>query len=201
MYVAVSRAKTNLSLYTADKQQLYRRAQRSSAKANPSDYLTLFQLVNPNAEDEKAARAARDVRSEARAEHVGDSAGERVEISHRAAVRRDRAATSRSERAASRAGGVAPEYVADVRGVVAGIEERRQAEELEGQGERLGEAAQGIVNGVGQLEQTAAGVNRLHEQLEREAGRLSRESQRAAEQGPESAAVAARSTSSMLRRL
>ena len=32
LYVAVSRAKTNLSLYTADKQQLYRRAQRSSAK-------------------------------------------------------------------------------------------------------------------------------------------------------------------------
>ena len=90
LYVAVSRAKTNLSLYTADKPQLYKRAQRSSAKANPSDYLTLFQLVNPNAENEKAARAARDVRSEARAEHVGDSAGERVEVSHRAAVRRDR---------------------------------------------------------------------------------------------------------------
>ena len=182
MYVAVSRAKTNLSLYTADKQQLYRRAQRSSAKANPSDYLTLFQLVNPNAENEKAARAARDVRSEARAEHVGDSAGERVEVSYRAAVRRDRAVAARSERAESRAGGLTPEYVADVRGVVAGIEERRQVEELERQAERLGEAAQGIVNGAGQLEQAAAGVNRLNEQLEREAGRLSREEQQAAEQ-------------------
>ena len=182
LYVAVSRAKTNLSLYTADKPQLYRRAQRSSAKENPSDYLTLFQLVNPNAEDEKATRAARDVRSEARAEHVGDRAGERVEVSYRAAVRRDRAAAARSERAESRAGGLAPEYVADVAGVVAGIEERRQVEELEGQAERLGEAAQGIVNGAGQLEQTAAGVNRLHEQLEREAGRLGREEQQAAEQ-------------------
>ena len=182
LYVAVSRAKRNLSLYTADKPQLYRRAQRSSAKANPSDYLTLFQLVNPNAKDEKAARAARDVRSEARAEHVGDSAGERVEVSYRAAVRRDRSATARSERAESRAGGITPEYVADVISVVAGIEERRQAEELEGQAERLGEAAQDIVNGAGQLEQAAAGVTRLNEQLEREAGRLSREEQRAAAQ-------------------
>ena len=49
LYVAVSRAKTKLSLYTADKQQLYKRAQRSSAKENPSDYLTLLQLVNPHA--------------------------------------------------------------------------------------------------------------------------------------------------------
>ena len=182
LYVAVSRAKMNLSLYTADKQQLCRRAQRSSAKANPSDYLTLFQLVNPNAENEKAARAARDVRSEARAEHVGDSAGECVEVSHRAAVRRDRAIAAGSKRAKGRAGEVAPEYVTDVRGVVAGIEERRQAEELDWQAERIGEAAQGIINGAGQLEQAAAGVNRLHEQLEREAGRLSRERQQAVEQ-------------------
>ena len=181
LYVAVSRAKTNLSLYTGDKQQLYKRAQRSSAKANPSDYLTLFQLVNPNAENEKAARAARDVRSEARAEHVGDSAGECVEVSYRAAVRRDRSVAARSERAESRAGGLTPEYVADVRGLVAGIEERRQVEELDRQAERIGEAAQGIVDGAGQLEQAAAGVNRLNEQLEREAGRLGRERQQAAE--------------------
>ena len=129
--------------------------------------------MNPNAEDEKAARAARDVRSEARSEHVGDSAGERVEVSYRAAIRRDRPIATGSERAESRAGGVTPEYVADVRGMVAGIEERRQVEALEGQAERLGEAAQDIVNGARQLEQTAAGVNRLDAQLEREAGRLS----------------------------
>ena len=184
LYVAVSRAKTNLSLYTADKPQLYKRAQRSSAKANPSDYLTLFQLVNPNAEDEKAARAARDVRSEARAEHVGDSAGERVEVSHRAAVRRDRSVAARGERAASRAGGLTPEYVADVRGVVAGIEERRQAEELERQAERIGEAVEDIIDGARQLEQTAAAVNRLHEQLEQQTERLSKKTSSRAEQRP-----------------
>ena len=181
MYVAVSRAKRNLSLYTADKQQLYRRAQRSSAKVNPSDYLTLFQLVNPDAEDEKAARAARDVRSEARAEHVGDLAGERVEVGHRAAVRRDRAVAARGERAASRAGQLTPEYVADVRGVVAGIEERRQAEELEGQAERLEKQLKVLSMALGSWSRQQQALIDSNEQLEREAGRLNRESQQAAE--------------------
>ena len=85
LYVAVSRAKTNLKLYTADKKQLYRRAQRSSAKLNPSDYLTLFELVNPDAENEKAARTAGEIRNPAQSEYVGDCVGE----CHEAAVRRD----------------------------------------------------------------------------------------------------------------
>ena len=54
--------------------------------------------------------------------------------------------------------------------------------QLERQAERIGEAAEGIISGAGQLEQAAAAANRLNEQLEREAGRLSRERQRAAEQ-------------------
>ena len=114
--------------------------------------------------------------------HVGDSAGERVEVSYRAAVRRDRAVAAGSERAESRAGELTPEYVADVISVVAGIEERRQAEALERQAERLGEAAEGIVDGAGQLEQATAAVTRLDAQLEREARRLSRERQWAVEQ-------------------
>ena len=63
LYVAVSRAKQKLSLYTASKEKLLKQAERSAAKENPSDYLTLFNLVNPDAENEKAARTARDVRS------------------------------------------------------------------------------------------------------------------------------------------
>jgi conjugative relaxase-like TrwC/TraI family protein len=97
LYVAVSRAKLNLNLYTADKQQLYKKAQRSAAKENPSDYLTLFQLVNPNAKNEKAARTARELRSTDQSEYLGDRAGERLEVSHRAAVRRDRPDAARSQ--------------------------------------------------------------------------------------------------------
>ncbi|MEO0853963.1 MAG: hypothetical protein AAFY15_10750, partial [Cyanobacteria bacterium J06648_11] len=169
LYVAVSRAKQKLNLYTADKEQLFKHAERSSAKENPSDVLTLFNLVNPDAQNPKAADPARDVRSADQSEYVGDCAGERVAVSHRAAVRGDSAAQSRSEPAAERASGLAPEYVANVRGVVAGIEERHQAEELEGQAERIGEAAEGIVSGAEQLELTAAVLAGLDREVERKA--------------------------------
>jgi len=171
-YVGVSRAKTNLSLYTADREKLFKQAERSAAKENPSDYLTLFNLVNPDAENEKTAGAAREVRGADQSEYLGDRAGECVAHSHRAAVRRDRSATAGSERATSRAASVTPQYVADVRGVVAGIAERRRAAELEWQAERIGEATQGVIDGAGQLEHTATAVARLDEQLEREAERL-----------------------------
>ena len=55
LYVAVSRAKQKLSLYTASKEKLFKQAERSTAKENPSDYLTLFNLVNPDAKNEKTA--------------------------------------------------------------------------------------------------------------------------------------------------
>ena len=57
--------------------------------------------------------------------------------------------------------------------MVAGIAERRRAAELEGQAERIGEAAEGIIDGAGQLEQTAKAVARLDGQLEQQTERLS----------------------------
>ena len=173
LYVAVSRAKQKLSLYTADKEKLFKQAERSAAKENPSDYLTLFNLVNPDAENQKTAGAARALYSCDGAEYVGAHIGAGVAVGHRAATRRDRAAAAGSEPVAGRAGGLTPEYVADVRGVVAGIAERRRAAELAQQAERIGEAAEGIVSGAGQLELTAAAVARLDEQLERKAQGLS----------------------------
>jgi len=184
LYVAVSRAKQKLSLYTADKARLFKQAERSAAKENPSDYLPLFKLVNPDAQNEKAADTARDVRGADQSEYLGDRAGERVAVGHRTATRRDSAAQGRSERATSRAIGLPSEYVSDVRGVVAGIAERRRAAELEGQAERIGGAAKGIIDGAGQLEQTAAAVARLDEQLEQKAGRLSGVTESIAEQWP-----------------
>ena len=172
LYVAVSRAKQKLSLYTASKEKLLKQAERSTAKENPSDYLTLFNLVNPDAQNEKTAGTAREVRGADQSEYVGDRTGERVAISHRAAVRRDSAAQSRSEPVEDRASRLPPEYVSDVRGVVAGIAERRRIEALERQAERIGEAAQGIISGAGQLELTAAAVDRLNDQLEQKAGQL-----------------------------
>ena len=173
LYVAVSRAKQNLSLYTADREQLFKRAKRSTAKENPSDYLTLFQLVNPDAQNQKAADPARDVRGADQSEYLGDSAGERVAVGHRAAVRRDSAATAGSEPVENRAASLTPQYVADVRCVVAGITERLSIEGLRRQAERIGKAAQGVIYGARQLELTAAAVARLNERLKQKAERLS----------------------------
>ena len=55
--------------------------------------------------------------------------------------------------------------------MVTGIEERHQAEELERQADGIGEAAEGIVSGARQLEQTARAVNRLDGRLEQKAER------------------------------
>ncbi|MEM6867564.1 MAG: MobF family relaxase [Cyanobacteria bacterium P01_C01_bin.121] len=172
LYVAVSRAKVNLKLYTADKQQLYKRGQRSAAKTNPSDYLPLFNLISPHAESQKAVEPTRELRGADQSEYIGDSTGERIAISHRAAVRRDPRIEAGSEPAAERTIGVTAEYVSDVRAVVAGIEERHQAEELAGRAERLGEAVEALVPVVEQLELTAAALAGLADQVERKAQRL-----------------------------
>ena len=79
LYVAVSRAKQKLSLYTADKEKLYQKVQRSAGKNNPSDFLPLFNLVNPYAENEKAADPARYLRGADQSQYLGDRAGECVE--------------------------------------------------------------------------------------------------------------------------
>ena len=175
LYVAVSRAKYGLSLYTADKEKLYQKVQRSAAKNNPSDYLSLFNLVNPDAQSQKTAESARDVRSADQSEYIGDRAGECVAVGHRAAVRRDPRIEAGGEPAASRASGVTPEYVSDVRAVVAGIEECHQATELEEQAERLGEAAEAIDSGARQLELTAGALARLDGALEQKAKGLNSE--------------------------
>ena len=53
------------------------------------------------------------------------------------------------------------------------IEEYLEAQELEGQAERVGKAVEAIVSGAEQLELTAAAVARFDEQLEQQAERLS----------------------------
>ena len=171
LYVAVSRAKYGLSLYTADKEKLYQKVQRSAAKNNPSDYISLFNLVNPDAQSQKTANPARDVRGADQSEYLGDLVGECVALGHRAAVRRDSRVEAGSEPAESRAEGITPEYVSDVRSVVTGIEEYLEAQEQEQQAERLGETAEAIVSGAGQLELTAGALARLNGALEQKAKR------------------------------
>ena len=79
-YVAVSRAKYQLSLYTADPDELLRQAQRSSAKENVSDYIPLFNLVNSHAQTSESTPAATPsaVGDPDAARDLGRCAGERV---------------------------------------------------------------------------------------------------------------------------
>lgn len=79
-YVAVSRAKYQLSLYTADSDELLRQAQRSSAKENVSDYVPLFNLVNTHAQTSESTPAAAPsaVGDRDAARDLGRRAGERV---------------------------------------------------------------------------------------------------------------------------
>ena len=92
LYVAVSRAKRQLSLYTTSRAELHKRAERSSAKENPSDYLSLYELVKPNAENEKAPRTARELRGERQSERLGDYIGAVATVSCTAVDRADSAA-------------------------------------------------------------------------------------------------------------
>ena len=75
LYVAVSRAKRSSSLYTTSREELHKRAERSSAKENPSDYLSLYELVKPDAENEKTARTTRVIRRVSESERLGDRIG------------------------------------------------------------------------------------------------------------------------------
>ena len=61
--------------------------------------------------------------------------------------------------------------------MVSGIEEYLEAQELEGQAEFIGEAADAIVSGAGQLELTAAALAGLDREVERKAQRLKRSRQ------------------------
>jgi hypothetical protein len=56
--------------------------------------------------------------------------------------------------------------------VVAGIAERHRTRAIERQAKRIGEAAEAVIDGAGQLPATSATVARLNEQLEQQAQRL-----------------------------
>ncbi|MEA5451803.1 MobF family relaxase [Leptolyngbya sp. CCNP1308] len=93
-YVAVSRAKYQLSLYTADPDDLLRQAQRSSAKENVSDYIPLFNLVTTHGQTQESTPAAAPstVGNRDAARDLGRGAGERVAAGFATAPAADRGA-------------------------------------------------------------------------------------------------------------
>ena len=164
-YVATSRAKQRVQFYTSSVEDLQELAERSRANENVSDYLPLFDLTQREITNDELIAD-----EQAAADNAGEASGVADDGSRRGQPTVDDADRPSAE-ADIRARSVTPQYVKDVRRVGAGIEERRRTEELCGQVERFGEAAQWIDGGAEQLALTAAAADRLNGQLERQAER------------------------------
>jgi ATP-dependent exoDNAse (exonuclease V) alpha subunit len=95
-YVAASRAKHHLSLYTADIAELTQRVQLYRAKENASDYIPLFQVVTSHAQTQKENDSAHASLPDGR--NVGEPLGDRITESLTAALWRDNNSEKREQR-------------------------------------------------------------------------------------------------------
>ncbi len=77
LYVAMSRAKHHLTLYTPDKAALNQRAAVSRTKENASDYIPLFQMVNHHASPPQSDQ----IRANRHDRNVGEHLGNRIAAS------------------------------------------------------------------------------------------------------------------------
>ena len=174
-YVATSRAKQRLQLYTASVEALQQLAEQSRANENVSDYIPLFELTTPfelttlleTTPDEPAA-AESTAAEQTTTDYAGEATGDADNGSERGQPAVDDGSSASAE-AHIGARGVTAGYVAAVRRVVAGIEERLRTEERFQQVVRIGEAAQSIISGARQLAAATAAADRLDGQLERKA--------------------------------
>ncbi|MEM6452219.1 MAG: MobF family relaxase [Cyanobacteria bacterium P01_D01_bin.105] len=98
-YVAVSRAKHRLSIYTTDIADLTQQAQRSRAKENASDYIPLFQVVTHHAKAQKENSFNHNPASDGR--DVGKSLGDRLAQNLTATLWRDSSTQTREHETAT----------------------------------------------------------------------------------------------------
>lgn len=150
-YVAVSRAKHQLNLYTPSVEALQKFAEESKANTNVSDFLTLFEIVAD--ESPITAEYAREIER---------NAGDSLDVRQRTAT----SAAPNLEQANIEIGVLEQAYVEAFSGVpeqVRGYVERSSVKRwTKGNAERLSHS-------VEQVERTAGVVTRLHRRLERTA--------------------------------
>ncbi|MEL6353885.1 MAG: hypothetical protein AAFR58_19330 [Cyanobacteria bacterium J06627_28] len=87
-YVAASRAKRYLSIYTTDIAELTQKVQRLRAKENASEYIPLFQVVNSHAQTQKENKATHCSVFHNRRD-IGECTGSRIAEKLRTALWRD----------------------------------------------------------------------------------------------------------------
>ena len=151
-YVAVSRAKHQLNLYTPSVEELQKFAQRSRANQNVSDFLTLFEVVTDGSSTtaDHAREVARD-------------AGNSLDKRQRTATSTD----SDSEQADIGAGVLTANYVQEFSDVPERVKDYVERREV---GNWAQADAEQIDHSVEQVERTAGAVAGLHRRIEHEVG-------------------------------
>ncbi|MEN8443710.1 MAG: AAA family ATPase [Cyanobacteria bacterium J06555_13] len=164
-YVATSRAKHDLQLYTADIGKLREKAEKSKANENVSDYLLLLELT-----DDEQSVSEPGFTAQATANHSGGVAGDvgrSVEYRQQATTRGSQ--SELSETVTTRSG--APRYGGQFGSVLDGVEEYLRQEEFREEVVRVGEAAPAINSSAEHVERAAGAATRLNEQVKRTARR------------------------------
>jgi hypothetical protein len=158
-YVATSRAKHDLQLYTADVGRLRELAEKSRTNENVSDYIPLFELTDYEQSLPESSPPANHSRS------LAGDIGRSLEHRQRPLIR-----GRQSEQPTDIGIGSGPlRYVEQFGRVLNGIEEHLEQEEFREQAARIGEAAPIIQRSAQYLEQGASAVARLNGQIERTA--------------------------------
>ena len=172
-YVATSRAKNRVQLYTSSARDLQQLAERSRANENVSDYLPLFELVQSEVSQTKISHdeqiaAAQLSNSQTAADYAREALGS-ADYSHHESQPTAAGGTQAAARAHRTDGSVSAHHVAIFERVIAKIGEHLRYEELLSQATRIGKTAQLIRSSAQQLALTAGAFTRLHEQVERTA--------------------------------
>ena len=165
-YVATSRARQRLQLYTSSVEDLQKLAEQSRANENVSDYIPLFELTDyehPDYEHPLSQPATEPTADHRRG--VADDVGRSLEHRQQAAVRRHQ-----PEQSAALGDGSSPSRVVEqYAGLIDSIEEHLEQEERTEQAAGLGEAASAVDRSAQHVEQQASAAAQLNEQLERTA--------------------------------
>ena len=183
-YVATSRAKNKVQLYTSSLKDLQQLAARSRANENVSDYLPLFEIVqSESVQSEVSQNEISHDEQIAAAQTAADYAREVIGTVDHSNHRSQSTAAGRSQASAGadhRNRVHAAPDVTEFRSVLAGVAELRRVAELSRTTVWIAEAAQRINRSTQQLALAATGITRLYEQLGRkleqkaERGRINR---------------------------
>ena len=180
-YVAISRAKHELTLYTAGREELMRLAQVSKAKENVSDYVPLFEQVKTDEQPRQHPQLIARIDARALGGRIGDRVAEQLttltgrDSGEYSAGIAPRARRADLERGFGDLTAALEQQLEPLSGAVAGYRERQELLECTGD---LAEAATTINRRLEQLEQSAQNRTRLAAAVDRLLAKLRQKTDR-----------------------